>query len=260
MKTPISYYGGKQSMLKHILPLIPKHQTYVEPFFGGGAVFWAKEPVQSEVVNDMNGNVVNFYEQLKSNFDNLKRLIDATPYGRDVYRRAMVIYDCPFMFAPVERAWAFWVGTIQGFSNQIGTWRSTSIGNNGKEARLLFNKKSGFVKELSERLKHIQIENKDACELIRHNDGEDVFFYVDPPYVGSDQGHYGGYMQEHFDALLETLAGIKGKFLLSSYPNERLAVLTAQFGWWSKPVEMSLSASSKSGKRKTEMLTGNYGI
>lgn len=44
LSTPISYYGGKQSMLPHILPLIPKHEIYVEPFFGGGAVFWAKEP------------------------------------------------------------------------------------------------------------------------------------------------------------------------------------------------------------------------
>ncbi|HEU0226617.1 MAG TPA: DNA adenine methylase [Arachidicoccus soli] len=50
MKTPISYYGGKQSMLKHILPLIPEHTVYVEPFFGGGAVFRAKEPKNVEVI------------------------------------------------------------------------------------------------------------------------------------------------------------------------------------------------------------------
>ena len=51
-KTPITYYGGKQSMLRDILPLIPEHQIYVEPFFGGGAVFWAKEPTKCEVIND----------------------------------------------------------------------------------------------------------------------------------------------------------------------------------------------------------------
>ena len=54
MKTPISYYGGKQSLLKHILPLIPEHRIYVEPFFGGGAVFFAKEPAKVEVINDHN--------------------------------------------------------------------------------------------------------------------------------------------------------------------------------------------------------------
>ncbi|GJQ05738.1 DNA adenine methylase [Capnocytophaga canimorsus] len=68
-RTPISYYGGKQTMLPHILPLIPEHQIYVEPFFGGGAVFWAKEPAKSEIINDFNANVVNFYEVLKTDFE-----------------------------------------------------------------------------------------------------------------------------------------------------------------------------------------------
>ena len=78
MKTPISYYGGKQAMLKTILPLIPEHQIYCEPFFGGGAVFWAKEPSKYEYINDFNDLVVNFYEQLKNNFEELKSKIIAT--------------------------------------------------------------------------------------------------------------------------------------------------------------------------------------
>ena len=64
-RTPISYYGGKQIMLKYILPLIPEHQIYTEAFFGGGAVFWAKEPSQTEIINDFNANVYNFYQILK---------------------------------------------------------------------------------------------------------------------------------------------------------------------------------------------------
>lgn len=60
-KTPISYYGGKQAMLKKILPLIPDHVVYVEPFFGGGAVFFAKDKSEVEIINDYNSNVANFY-------------------------------------------------------------------------------------------------------------------------------------------------------------------------------------------------------
>lgn len=156
-------------MLKWILPLIPQHKVYCEPFFGGGAVFWAKEPTEAEIINDYNGMVVNFYEQLKLNFGELKRLIDATPYCRQSYAKAMVVYKNPYIFNPVTKAWAFWVGTIQGFSNKIGSWRSCQ--KRAKESRLNFNKKKLLTKEYSERLEFVQIEKKDAVLLIQHQTG-----------------------------------------------------------------------------------------
>ena len=256
LNTPISYYGGKQTMLPHILPLLPDHSVYVEPFFGGGAVFWAKEPTSVEIINDYNGMVVNFYRQLKSNFEELKRAIDATPYSRQAYQKALVVYENPYLFDPVTKAWAFWIGTSQGFSNKIGSWRSSQI--TEKESKRLENKKRAFTKELSERLKYVQIEQKDAVDLIKNLDTPDTFFYLDPPYVGADQGHYGGYMQEHFNTLLETLSHIQGKFLLSSYPNQELDKYREQCNWQSHDVNMSLSSSRKSGSRKLECLTFNY--
>ncbi|MGB0976434.1 MAG: DNA adenine methylase, partial [Prolixibacteraceae bacterium] len=62
MKAPISYYGGKQNLVKIILPLFPKHTLYAEPFIGGGAIFWSKRPSQIEVINDTNRELINFYE------------------------------------------------------------------------------------------------------------------------------------------------------------------------------------------------------
>ena len=258
LKTPISYYGGKQSMLKHILPIIPEHRVYVEPFFGGGAVFWGKEKSEVEIINDYNGNVVNFYQQLKSNFDELKTLIDSTPYSREVYKNAMVIYDNPYIFQPVHRAWAFWVGTVQGFSNKIGSWRSST--QRSKESTLNLNKKNAFERILSVRLDLTQIEHKDAVELILKQDSEETFFYLDPPYVGANQGHYGGYTQEHFNSLLSALSHIKGKFLLSSYPNDQLDQYRSKFGWFTNDKDMQLSASRDKSSRKTEALTANYPI
>lgn len=257
MKTPISYYGGKQSMLKHILPIIPKHKHYIEPFFGGGAVFWAKEQSQTEIINDYNGMVVNFYQQLKTNYYELKTLIDATPYSREVYKHAMVIYDNPYIFSPVHKAWAFWVGTVQGFSNKIGSWRSSGLGS--KESTLNFNKKRALDITLSERLDHVQIEHKNAVELIKSQDSPDSFFYLDPPYVDSNQGHYGGYTQEHFNELLQVLSTLKGKFLLSSYPNAELERFRCEQGWYSSDKDMLLAVSKAKG-RKTEALTANYSI
>lgn len=68
MKTPISYYGGKQRMLKHILPLIPNHELYTESFCGGCAVLFAKEAVKCEVINDTNHSLVNFYLVAKRHY------------------------------------------------------------------------------------------------------------------------------------------------------------------------------------------------
>ncbi len=122
-----------------------------------------------------------------------------------------------------------------------------------------FNKKEGFTLDLADRLKITQIECGDAVKLIVNKDNPETFFYIHPPYLDSNQGHYGGYMQSHFNSLLEALKGIEGKFLLSSYPNAGLALHTTNNGWYSKALDMHLSAANSS-KRKVEMLTANYPI
>ena len=78
MKTPVTYWGGKQQLASKILSLMPPHEKYDEPFFGGGAVFFAKEPVGVEFINDINGEMVNFYKTLKRKFAELKDEVDCT--------------------------------------------------------------------------------------------------------------------------------------------------------------------------------------
>ena len=254
-RTPISYYGGKQTMLPHILPLIPEHQIYVEPFFGGGAVFWAKQPAKAEIINDFNANVVNFYEVLKSDFEALKSLVEKTIVSRETYKSALVMYHSPFLFSPVKRAWAFWYATNTGFSNQVQNCR---FERSGKNVSNLNNKILEFSENYSERLKHVQIENNDACAVIASHDSPNSFIYCDPPYVGAHKGHYGGYLQEHFNELLEALSKVKGKFLLSSYQNDELLKYVERFGWFQKEVVMSLGTSRTAGRKRIEVLTANY--
>lgn len=262
MKTPISYYGGKQQLLPHILPLIPEHKLYVEPFFGGGAVYWAKKPSHCEVVNDVNMNIVNFYEVLKHSYFDLRKLVDATLHSRETYKKAMIIYDSPWLFPdhPVLRAWAFWVVSNQGFSCKIGTWGY----DRDKRARTIQNKIDAFQEDLSERMRFTQIECNEAHRVIESRDTESTFFYVDPPYIDSNQGHYGGYTHEHFRRDLEALGKVKGKFLLSSYPSEILNEYITKNGWHSVSIDKALSAGNgnmlEKRKRKVEVLTANYEI
>lgn len=262
MKTPISYYGGKQSMIKDILPIIPKHNIYVEPFFGGGAIFWAKEKSKCEVINDVNMNIVNFYEVLKHDYFSLRKKIEATLHSRETYKKAMIIYDCPWLFADdqVIRAWAFWVVTNQGFSCKIGSWGYDL----DKRAKTIQNKVDQFQELLSERLRYTQIEQNEAHKVIKSRDTVNTFHYVDPPYIDTNQGHYGGYTHDHFRRDLDALAAVEGKFLLSTYPSEILDEYIAANGWHTIEVDKMLSASNGKvvgkRKRKIEVITTNYSL
>ncbi len=260
-KTPITYYGGKLNMLNVILPLIPEHRIYTESFFGGGAVFFAKEPSESEVINDTNNMVVNFYEVVKTDFNGLKAKIESTLFSRATYSVATMIYRMPHLFNKQQQAWAFYIGTNMGFSCQIGSWGYDKY---GKRVKAFRNKKLIFNEDIPKRLEHVQIENNDACKVITSRDTVDTFHYVDPPYIDSNQGHYDGYIKDDYTNLLNTLAQVKGKFLLSSYPTEILDDYSKRFGWYTqrfdKPLSAKKAVEGKTRARKVEVLTANYPI
>jgi DNA adenine methylase len=256
IKTPIAYYGGKQTLAKRILALVPEHRAYCEPFFGGGAVFFAKEPSKVEVINDANGELVNFYEVVKGDFAALQREIEASLHSRERHRRAAVVYENPDMFSRVKRAWAVWTLANASYGNRLDGGFACDRG--GKAALALDNKRLGFASaDYADRLRRALIERRDALEIIKTHDAEDAFFYLDPPYVGTDQGHYDGYGQEDFDALLRALERLKGKFLLSSFRNKALREFSGRNGW--RTLEFNMAARMAGG-RKVEVLTANYAI
>lgn len=261
LKTPVSYYGGKQRLIGTILPLIPEHTLYCEPFCGGAAVFWAKERSKVEVINDANREVVNFYRVLQRRFDELWPLVDATLHSRAAHEDAAVIYRHPHLFDEVKRAWAFWVQTSQSFSSKIcAGWGYGR--HNATTERKVMNAKARFQEVYSQRLHQVQIEHHDALHVIRRSDHEDAFFYCDPPYPESNQGHYSGYTMEHFRHLLDTLAAVNGKFLLSSYPYPLLTEYTERYGWHKKEIVQPITSIKDRTvpKMKTEVLTANYPI
>ncbi|WP_075343131.1 DNA adenine methylase [Tenacibaculum agarivorans] len=260
LKTPISYYGGKQRLAKTIISLIPDHTLYAEPFLGGGAVFWAKPPSKIEVINDVNEELINFYFVSKHHYKELEKLIQSTLHSRTQHREAQVIYKTPSLFTKIQRAWAVWVLASQSYGSILtASWGSTK--KNNSMALKIFNKKKSFIKDYTDRLEKVQIENTYALRIIRYKDSEDTFFYCDPPYINSDQGHYEGYTKENFKALLEALKNIKGKFLLSSYPSSLLDEYTKENGWCQKKMSSQVAVATrnkKPNKTKIEVLTANY--
>lgn len=248
-------------MLKNILPYVPNHDTYVESFAGGAALFWAKHPSKIEVLNDDNGEVVNFYKVLKNSRElkKLKGMVSATLHSYQAYKDAFVIYSNPHLFNRVQRAWAFWVSCSQGFASKIGSgWGYDKKGKVNKMATSVYNKKELFNDEFyTKRLEKVSIERRDALLVAKSRDSVKTFHYFDPPYVGSDQGHYKGYDDDSFVSLLGLIPKLKGKVLLSSYPHPELAKSAKKYGWYQKSFNLTVSVSNHR-KGKVEVLTANY--
>lgn len=262
IKTPISYYGGKQNLISTILPLIPNHKTYIEPFVGGGAIFWSKKPSEVEIINDYNRELINFYECVKNEFVELEKMVRISLHSRSLHNDATVIYNNPHMFNKLRRAWAVWVLAAQSFSSMLdGSWGYDKI--KGTTSQKISNKRDAFTEDLAIRLQNVQIENTDALRIINSRDYKDAFIYCDPPYFNSDCGHYDGYSIDDFENLLKTLAKCHGKFLLSSYPSDILKRYAEENNWYTKKIEQKVSVANGTGnpgKKKIEVLTSNYDL
>lgn len=260
MKTPISYYGGKQNLAQTICKLIPPHNLYCEPFIGGGAVFFNKEKSEVEVINDTNRQLISFYRVLQHDFVSLEKEVRISLHSRALHRDAKAIYDNPHLFSETKVAWAVWALAQQSFSSMLdGTWGYDKA--KGTTSKKIHNKRESFTEELAIRLQQTQIECTDALRIINSRDTVDAFFYCDPPYFNSDCGHYDGYSEQDFENLLETLANAKGKFLLSSYPSKLLTQFTKANNWYQHEIQMTVSVGNKGTKPrkpKTEVLTANY--
>ncbi len=261
LKTPISYYGGKQKLADKIISLIPQHLLYCEPFIGGAAVFFAKQPSNMEVLNDVNKELINFYRIVQNDFVALEKEIRISLHSRDLHRKASVIYNHPDMFNEIKRAWDVWVLSSQSFSAQLDASFGYDKSRNTTTKKII-NNRDRFTEDMAIRLQNVCIECADALYVIRSRDTENSFFYCDPPYYNSDCGHYDGYSEQDFENLLKLLCEIKGKFMLSSYPSKLLQQYTKANKWQMWSVEQGVSINNKNGyvKRKIEVITANFEI
>lgn len=260
MRTPISYYGGKQNLAPEVISLFPEHIQYVEGFFGGGAVFFEKPKSFNEAINDLNGWVTNFFWVVQNKYKELEPMIRGALHSEIHHKRAADILK-QGGGSDLETAWAFWVQTNMSFGNKI--FSGFAFSEAGKPSKLTANKRNEFsVVDYCKRLERVEIFQRDAIDLIKLKDSVNTFFYLDPPYVSSDMGHYKGYTREDWVRLLETISQIKGKFLLSSYPEPELEIFIQQYNWNAKQLRkiVGIDGKREETKYKVECLTYNYEV
>ena len=179
VKTVLKYPGAKNRIAPWICGFIPEHSVYLEPYFGSGGVFFNKTPARIETLNDLDGNVVNYFRVLRDHPEELATAISLTPFARDEYFEAFEGSD-----NDIEKARKFAVRCWQGFgcSNLYKNGFRSSQQSISPQCTKEWREVPERLIEASKRLLNAQIENLPGTEVIRRYNTPDVFIYADPPY------------------------------------------------------------------------------
>lgn len=258
MERLLNWPGSKWSLVEKIIEMLPGHNIYLEPFFGSGAVFFNKDKCNTEIINDLDGQVVNLFKVIRNNPEELATSLRFTPYSREEYMNS-AIQDGD---SEVERARKFIVRTNMaraGLQRYKTGWRHAgpSLGATRKQRVVgKWNRLPDLVFEYAERLKDAEIENQDAIELIKKYNREDCLLYVDPPYLLATrkQRMYNVEMEyeEQHEKLLDVLIKHRGPVILSGYDSE---LYGSKLDGWNK---FEFKAQAEQGQIRTEVIWINY--
>lgn len=255
MKALMKYPGSKWSLAGWIISHFPKHHSYLEPFFGSGAVLFNKPRSNIETVNDLDGNVVNLFEWIRKDPERLAHEIYLTPYSRRVYEDAFAA-DPEDSF---ERAVNFYIRLNMGHGfrtngEKVG-WKNDVQGRERAYAAQDWCNLPKKILQAAERLRGVQIENRPAEDLIDQYNHEKVFQYWDPPYVlGTRNGkQYRCEMSDsQHEGLLNKALKSRAKIMISGYDSELYNDMLK--GWY----RCEAVAYSQVCTKKKEVIWMNY--
>lgn len=246
MRTPLTYYGGKQALSRQIVPLMPAHRVYLEPFAGGAAMLFAKPRCERETLNDADSTVMRFWRALRDWPDELAAAVATTPYGREEWRESRD--EDPV--DDVEAARRLLVNVDQSFSRSRASWSVPCIGDGrgrwqpGSWATL-----PPKLLAAAQRLQGVALEHGDALSLIPKWDRADALIYCDPPYTGPlrTEPTKGYRVDDHavlWPRLVDALLGIDhAAVILSGYPCDE----AERLGWRMVPLTMKRTVQSRAG-------------
>lgn len=257
-----AYYGAKNGLLPELLPLLPAADHYCEPFAGSATVLLNRKPSPIETINDLNGDLVNFFRVLRNQGEELVRLLSLTPYAREEFTQAWDNCTCP-----VERARRFFVRVqmdiAKAGAKKYRSWSCnvTYVHNAHSYAVRNFHNKVDGMGEVVRRLRNVQIDNRPALDCIRKFDRPGTLFYCDPPYLPATRNSASDYkfemtVQDHHD-LAAVLTGCAGRVALSGYDDPLYEELYT--GWHKTTFKSRRVPMSKgSGLVRQECLWTNY--
>ncbi len=267
LNSPIKWVGGKSRLRKAIIPLIPSHKCYVEPFGGAAWVLFGKKPSSIEILNDIDEELINFFRVVKYSPEKFIESFDLDLVSRSEFQR--LANTDPHTLSAIERARRFYYLIMAGWGGEARYPRfQTSVSDAGHGNRLVGALKNlrKRIEPVHERLSTVIIENLDWQECIDKYDRPGSFIYLDPPYPGNraNYKHNMRSMKEHA-AIAERLSGVRSKWMLSSYDSEDVRTLFKDYNvipiQSASGMRSSKSEAKLSGMRNTlnrEVVVLNY--
>lgn len=253
----IKYPGSKWRIAEWIISHFPTHHSYLEPFFGSGAVLFNKRRSPIETVNDLDMDVVNLFRQIRENTDRLAEAIYWTPYARAEYERAWAAQYTET--DPFQRAVDFYIRMMMGHGfrttgEKVG-WKNDVQGREAAYAAGYWCKTPAAIRHAAERLRNVQIECRPAVELIRRFNFQNVLIYADPPYLLSTR-HGKQYRHEMTDSqheeLLDALLDHRGPVIISGYDS---AIYRDMLHGWQRE---EIAERAQTAGPRTEVLWMNF--
>jgi DNA adenine methylase len=251
MAGPLSYIGGKNRLAKRVIEIFPEHLTYVEAFAGGAKVFFRKEPSKVEVLNDLDGEIVNFYRVCQQHYEELLRYFEYVVVSRqwfdllkksdpsvltDIQRAARYLYLLRNCFASLVRNPVYHRNVIQPPSFNLESLPK-------------------LIENAHKRLERVQLECAPYDEVIHRFDRPTTLFYLDPPYWGRKLYRH-NLGEADFEKLAGQLKKIRGKFILSLNDVPEVRKLFGDFHI--QGVELHYTSQKAAGKRYKEVLIMNF--
>lgn len=249
-KPILPWMGGKRRLAKQILPLFQPHHTYVEPFCGGAALYFMKEPSPVEVINDAHGELVNLYRLVKHHLEELVRQFRWAMVSREEYLTQREID--PAHLTDIQRAARFFYLQKLAFGGKVsGQTFGTSA---TAPPRLNLLRIEEDLSDAHLRLSRTVIEHLDWLECLRRYDRDRTLFYLDPPYWGT-AGYGRDFDLEQYDRMAEFARTSKGQVVISV--NDIPEMRTAFDGLKVRTARLRYSVGRQATEARSELIITN---
>jgi len=202
----VRWPGGKTCLLDSLLPLIPKHEAYVESFAGGLAVLLAKPRSKVEVVNDVESDLVTFYRCVRFHSEVLLTEMEFVLNSREEFND----FRAQPGLTDIQRAARWFVRNKIGFGGKVDSFGfSVTQGHSSRVNRM------ESIRQLNVRLDRVTIEHLDWQKCLDLYDRPTTFFFLDPPYTDCGDTNYSAWKESDILLLRQRLDRLRGRWLLT---------------------------------------------